>query len=43
VGVPRQTGERSDFARAMALHDIVSALAVAGLTADDMTQVDILS
>jgi ABC-type nitrate/sulfonate/bicarbonate transport system substrate-binding protein len=42
VGVLRQTGERIDFAQRHGLHGIVSALALVGLTADDVAPADIL-
>jgi sulfonate transport system substrate-binding protein len=43
IGLPRQTGERVDFARAMSLRGIVSALNLGGLTLDDVRLHDITS
>lgn len=43
IGLPRQTGERVDFARAMSLRGIVSALELGGLTLDDVTLHDVTS
>ncbi|MDH2344122.1 MULTISPECIES: ABC transporter substrate-binding protein [unclassified Bradyrhizobium] len=43
IGVPRQAGERVDFARAMSLRGIVTALDLAGLSTDDVTLRDIES
>lgn len=43
IGLPRQSGQRVDFARAMALRGIVSALSLGGLTTDDVTLVDVMS
>jgi sulfonate transport system substrate-binding protein len=43
IGLPRQSGQRVDFARAMALRGVVSALNLGGLTTDDVTLVDIMS
>jgi sulfonate transport system substrate-binding protein len=43
VGIPQQAGRRIDFARAMALRGIVSALELGGLTTDDITIIDIAS
>ncbi|MCK1441715.1 ABC transporter substrate-binding protein [Bradyrhizobium sp. 2] len=43
IGVPRQTGERVDFARAMSLRGIVTALELAGLSTDDVALRDIES
>jgi ABC-type nitrate/sulfonate/bicarbonate transport system substrate-binding protein len=43
VGLPRQDGARVDFARAMALRGIDSALALGGLSLDDVRLVDVTS
>ena len=43
LGVPRQDGGLIDFARGMALHGLISALATAGLTPDEAEFVDIAS
>jgi ABC-type nitrate/sulfonate/bicarbonate transport system substrate-binding protein len=43
IGLPRQTGERIDFARAMSLRGIASALELGGLTLADVTLHDITS
>jgi len=43
IGVPRQSGERIDFARAMSLRGIVTALGLGGLTLDDVALHDITS
>jgi sulfonate transport system substrate-binding protein len=43
IAVPRQDGERVDFARAMALHGIVSALGLAGLGVPDVELIDVAS
>ena len=43
IGVPRQAGERVDFARAMALRGIVTALDLAGLSTNDVALHDVES
>jgi sulfonate transport system substrate-binding protein len=43
IGLPRQSGRRVDFARAMALRGIDSALALAGLSPEDARLVDVTS
>lgn len=43
IGVPRQDGERIDFARAMSLRGIVTALDLGGLTLADVALHDITS
>lgn len=43
IGLPRQNGQRVDFARAMALRGIDSALALGGLSLDDARLVDVTS
>jgi len=43
IGLPRQRGQRVDFARAMALRGINSALAMAGLALNDVAVVDLSS
>lgn len=43
IGLPRQDGQRVDFARAMALRGIDSALALGGLSLDDARLVDVTS
>jgi sulfonate transport system substrate-binding protein len=43
IGLPRQRGQRVDFARAMALRGIDSALAQAGLSLSDAELVDVTS
>jgi sulfonate transport system substrate-binding protein len=43
IAVPRHEGDRVDFSRAMALHGIVSTLALGGLTLNDVEILDIVS
>ena len=43
IGLPRQTGQRVDFARAMALRGIDSALTLGGLALADVELVDVTS
>jgi ABC-type nitrate/sulfonate/bicarbonate transport system substrate-binding protein len=43
IGLPRQNGQRVDFARAMALRGIDSALALGGLSLDDAELADVTS
>lgn len=43
IGLPRQTGQRIDFARAMALRGVVSALELGGLTTQNVALIDIAS
>jgi sulfonate transport system substrate-binding protein len=43
IGLPQQSGQRVDFARAMALRGIDSALAIGGLSLDDVALVDLSS
>lgn len=43
IGLPLQTGQRIDFARAMALRGVVSALELGGLTTNNVSLIDIPS
>lgn len=43
IGLPRQRGQRVDFARAMSLRGIDSALRLGGLSLDDVKLVDVSS
>jgi sulfonate transport system substrate-binding protein len=43
IGLPRQDGQRVDFARAMSLRGIDSALRLGGLSLDDVRLVDVSS
>jgi ABC-type nitrate/sulfonate/bicarbonate transport system substrate-binding protein len=43
IGLPRQDGQRVDFARAMALRGVDSALALGGLSLDEVRLIDVTS